>query len=165
MATDNSKNKLQFIPLIISILITLGIGISASFFTRPEIEGWYLSLHKPSFNPPNSLFAPVWTTLYILIGIAAYLVWNKKNDTKTYKNTEIIYIVQLLLNFSWSIVFFGMHQIFSAFIVIMLLWISIVLNMFYFAKFTKAAAWLLLPYLFWVSFASALNLGILLLNS
>lgn len=164
MASDSSKPPLQFIPLFISVLITLGIGICASLFTRPEIQRWYLTLHKPSFNPPNALFAPVWTTLYIMIGIAAYLVWNKRNDNSAYKTAAIIYCVQLLLNFSWSIVFFGMHQIFAAFVVILFLWISIILNMIYFAKFNKAAAWLLSPYLLWVSFASALNLGILLLN-
>ena len=150
--------------LIISILITEAIAVTASIFTISQIPVWYTALNKPSFNPPNWLFGPVWTILYILIAIAAYLVWQRRNDSELYQKARIAYVVQLILNFAWSAVFFGMHQVLGALVVIGLLWISIVVIIYYFSKFNKLAAWLLVPYLLWVSFASVLNLYIYLLN-
>lgn len=164
MATQTSKKGFQFFPFIISLLIPLAIGFTASLVTRPEIPGWYAALQKPSFNPPPWLFAPVWTGLYIMMAIAAYLVWAKRNRAAAFYTATSIYCIQLLLNFSWSIVFFGMHQVFWALIIIILLWVSIVLNMIWFHRFSKTASWLLVPYLLWVSFASVLNLYIYLLN-
>jgi len=158
------RKGFQPIPFIISLAITLAIGFVASLVTRPQIAGWYSTLNKPSFNPPAWLFAPVWTAIYLLIAIAAYLVWKRRNLIVGYSTTATIYAVQLLLNFSWSIVFFGLHQILGALIVIVLLWISIILNIAWFGKFNKIAAWLLVPYLLWVSFATLLNLNIYLLN-
>jgi len=146
------------------MLITLAIGFVASLFTRPQIAGWYSTLNKPSFNPPNWLFAPVWTSIYIMIAIAAYLVWKRRDNTRAYSVAIFIYSVQLALNFSWSIIFFGLHGIWPALIVILLLWVSIILNIRWFNKFNSTAAWLLVPYLAWVSFASLLNLSIYLLN-
>ena len=164
MAAVAANNKFQFVPFVISLVITLTIGIVASLFTRPEIAGWYSTLHKPSFNPPAWLFAPVWTAIYIMIAIAAYFVWKRRDGGSVYYKTVSIYTLQLALNFSWSIVFFGGHHIFAALIVILLLWGSIVFNIVYFGKFNTAAAWLLAPYLLWVSFATALNFSIYLLN-
>lgn len=158
------RKGFQPIPFIISLAITLAIGFVASLVTRPQIAGWYSTLNKPSLNPPAWLFAPVWTAIYLLIAIAAYLVWKRRNLIVGYSTTATIYAVQLLLNFSWSIVFFGLHQILGALIVIVLLWISIILNIAWFGKFNKIAAWLLVPYLLWVSFATLLNLNIYLLN-
>jgi len=164
MRTKPVNKKFQPIPFVISLAITLAIGFVASLFTRPEIGGWFAGLQKPWFNPPAWLFAPVWTTLYVLIAIAAYLVWKHRNNSVKYKITRNIYIVQLLLNFSWSIVFFGMHQILGALVVIMLLWASILFNLVWFNKYSKVAGRLLIPYLLWVSFAAFLNLYIYLLN-
>jgi len=164
MSNKPANKKFQIIPFVISLLISLVIGLVASFFTRPEIAGWYSTLKKPSFNPPPWLFAPVWTTIYVMIATAAYLVWKRRNYAVTYKAAASIYAIQLLLNFLWSIVFFGMHEVFGALIVISLLWISILFNMGWFGKFSKTAAWLLVPYLLWVSFAWLLNLNIYLLN-
>src|ERR1700709_91754 len=112
MKKNIAGTKFKPTPLIISILITLSIAYVASIFTRPQIKGWYSTLHKPSFNPPNWLFAPVWIILYVLIGIAAYLVWKLRDGSATYKTAVTIYIIQLLLNLSWSVVFFGVHQVF-----------------------------------------------------
>jgi benzodiazapine receptor len=165
MSSAASIRKFQFFPFVISLLITLTIGITAAFFTRPEIPGWYSTLKKPSFNPPPWLFAPVWTALYIMIGIAAYLVWKHRSRKPAYKVTRGIYFVQLFLNFSWSIVFFGLHQVFGALVVIILLWISIALTISWFNKFNKIAGGLLVPYLMWVSFAGVLNACIYFLNS
>ena len=163
MDTTSSK-KIQLFPFLISLTITLALGFVASLFTRPQIAGWYSTLNKPSFNPPPWLFAPVWTAIYVMIAIAAYLVWQRRDNSKTYKITAAIYIVQLWFNFSWSIVFFGLHGILPALFVILLLWVSIILNIRWFKKYDKTAAWLLTPYLLWVSFASLLNLSIYLLN-
>jgi len=159
-----TSKKFQFFPFFTSLVITLAIGFVASLFTRPQIAGWYSTLNKPTFNPPPWLFAPVWTALYVMIAIAAYLVWQRRDSSKTYKMTASIYVVQLALNFSWSMVFFGLHGISPALFIILLLWVSIILNIRWFKKYSKTAAWLLVPYLLWVSFASILNLSIYLLN-
>ncbi len=164
MKSNYRDTKFQFWPFFISLLITLAIGFVAALFTRPEIPGWYSTLNKPSFNPPSFVFAPVWTCLYIMIAIAAYLVWKKRNESQQYTRTKLIYFLQLLFNFSWSIVFFGLHQILPALIIIIGLWLLILLNINAFSKYTRIAAWLLLPYLLWVSFASVLNFSIYMLN-
>ncbi|TWR29390.1 tryptophan-rich sensory protein [Mucilaginibacter pallidiroseus] len=164
MTTATPARKFQLLPLIISLVITLAIGFVASMFTRPEIDGWYRTLNKPSFTPPNWAFPVAWTTLYILIATAAYLVWQKRDGSATFKTTVVIYAVQLLLNFSWSIVFFGLHNIFGGLIVIILLLILIILNISWFGRFSMVAAWLLVPYLLWVSYATLLNISIYILN-
>jgi tryptophan-rich sensory protein len=164
MKINNTGTKINAISLTINMLATLSIAYVASAFTRPQIRGWYSTLQKPSFNPPNWLFAPIWIILYVLIGIAAYLVWKLRNGSATYKTAVIIYIIQLLLNLSWSIVFFGMHEVFAALIIIISLLVAIILNINWFGLFSKVAAWLLVPYLLWVSFASLLNLSIYILN-
>jgi len=158
------SDKFQFLPYLISILITFVIGGVASVFTRPQIKGWYITLNKPTYNPPNWAFPVAWTILYILIATAAYLVWKRRDGTVIYATARIIYFIQLLLNFSWSIVFFGMHQIFAALVIIVMLLVVIILNINWFGRFNKAAAWLLIPYFMWVGFASLLNLSIYILN-
>jgi len=164
MNPDTPVKTFRIAPFAVSLLITLGIGIVASLFTRPEIATWYSKLNKPSFTPPNWLFPVAWTTLYVMIAIAAYIVWQHRDRTVRFVNTRVIYIAQLLLNFSWSIVFFGMHQILAALVVIVLLLILIALNIRWFGSYSRTAAWLLVPYLLWVSYATALNLSIYILN-
>ncbi|SDI47073.1 TspO/MBR family protein [Mucilaginibacter sp. P25] len=164
MSVAVSTKRFQFFPYLISLLIVLFIGFVASLVTRPEIAGWYSTLKKPSFNPPPWLFAPVWTAIYIMIATAAYLVWKHRSRKPVYIIARSIYFIQLILNFSWSIVFFGMHQIAAAAVVIILLWLSIVANINWFNKFSRTASWLLVPYLLWVSFASILNMSIYFLN-
>jgi len=149
---------------IISLLIVAAIAATASAFTLSQIPGWYRGLQKPSFSPPNWLFGPVWTCLYVMIAVAAYLVWQRRDDSVFYKTTRNIYFVQLLLNFLWSIVFFGMHQVLGALGIIVLLLVSIAILIYRFNHFSKPASFLLVPYILWVSFASALNLYIYLLN-
>ena len=164
MTAETLSKKFQFFPFLISLFITLAIGFTAFLFTRTEVASWYSTLNKPVFNPPSWLFAPVWTCIYILIAIAAYLVWERRNNSIDYLTTRTVYILQLVLNFSWSIVFFGLHEIVAALLVIILLWIMIVLNVRWFGKFSKTASWLLLPYFLWVSFAAILNYSIFSLN-
>ncbi|MES2274519.1 MAG: TspO/MBR family protein [Bacteroidota bacterium] len=164
MRTNSTQRQFSAVALIISLLITLSIGVVASQFTRPEIKNWYITLNKPSFTPPNWLFPVAWTTLYILIAISAYLVWQLRDGSRTCKTAIWIYVIQLALNFSWSIVFFGMHQIMGGLIVIVALLVTIILNISWFNRFSRTAAWLLVPYLLWVSYATLLNISICVLN-
>jgi len=164
MTSKPLHKKFQPIALIVSVAITLAISFTASLFTLPQIAGWYAGLQKPWFNPPPSVFAPVWTSLYVLIAIAAWLVWRHREKTVKFYTAASLYAIQLLLNFLWSLVFFGMHQVLGALIVIILLWISILLNCVLFDRYSKTAAWLMVPYLLWVTFAVFLNLFIYTLN-
>ncbi|RVT97232.1 tryptophan-rich sensory protein [Mucilaginibacter limnophilus] len=164
MNQTSAPQKIQWGPLLISIAIPVVIGITASIFTRPEIDGWYRALNKPSFTPPDWLFAPVWTILYIMIGISAYLVWEKRDDSITFTKARPIYVMQLIFNFLWSWMFFNQHNPLGGLVIIIILLILIISNIFYFKKFSITAAWLLVPYLLWVSFATALNYAIVALN-
>ncbi len=145
--------------LIYSVLICLLAGVIGSIFTTSSIPTWYAALNKPFFNPPNWIFMPVWTTLYVLMGISLYLIWIKKNKTAIK-----LFAAQLIFNVSWSVVFFGIREVFIAFVIIIILWVLILMTMIKSYKTLKAAMWLLLPYLLWVSFAAILNLAIVLLN-
>lgn len=151
--------------LIIAILICQGAGLIGSVFTVSAIPSWYTNLVKPSFSPPNWLFAPVWISLYTLMGIAAYLVWNKRFDKKKVKTALTPFAVQLALNSLWSIIFFGLRLPWLAFLEIIILWFFILLTVLKFYRISKPAGLLLLPYLLWVSFAAILNLSIVVLNS
>lgn len=143
--------------LIFSIGICLGAGFLGSFFTVSAIPTWYQSLNKPFFSPPNWIFAPVWTLLYVLMGYSLYLVWIKKA-------IPTVFWVQLILNGFWSIIFFGMKNPTLALVDIVALWIAIILTIKAFSKINKLSGNLLYPYLAWVSFASLLNLAIVILN-
>lgn len=156
--------KINWGPLLISIGINLAIGITAAYFTRPEITTWYRGLNKPSFTPPDWLFPPVWTLLYIMIGVSAYLFWEKRDESVNYYKARSMYVMQLLFNFFWSYVFFGMHNPLGGAVIIVVLIMLIASCIFYFSKFDKLAAKLLIPYLVWVCYATALNIGILMLN-
>lgn len=135
----------------------------ASFFTQSSVDTWYQTIDKPVFNPPDWVFAPVWTLLYILIGIAFYLVW-EKNFGSNKKKVLTIYFVQLFLNFLWSLLFFGLQSPILGLIEIVILWIFIFMNIKVFYKVTKPAGYLLIPYLIWVSYALLLNLSIVIIN-
>lgn len=150
--------------LILAIVVCEFTGIIGSVFTIRAIPDWYGALQKPAGNPPSWVFGPVWTLLYALMGLSAFLVYQKGWKRKEVKGALGIFGAQLLLNALWSILFFGLHQPGIAFLDIVLLWISILVTMFVFGKISKAAAWLLLPYLVWVSYASYLNLAIAMLN-
>lgn len=150
--------------LFISILIPLLVGAISGYFTSSGVNGWFAVANKPWFNPPNWIFAPVWTTLYLLMGIALFLVWRSEAD-KTIKQTAIIlFAVQLTLNFFWSIIFFKLQQPGWAFAEIICMWVIILLTILWFGKISSTAAWLLVPYISWVSFAVILNYSIWRLN-
>ena len=149
---------------IIAVLIPLAVGSLAGYFTASSVNGWYTTLVKPSFNPPNWLFAPVWTSLYIMMGIAFYLIWKKEANDVVKSTAVTLYIVQLALNFLWSFVFFYAQQPGWALVNIILMWIFIFLTILWFGKISSLSAWLLVPYICWVSFATVLNYAIWKLN-
>ena len=150
--------------LFISIGITLLVVSLGGFFTSSAVKGWYALANKPSFNPPNWIFAPVWTFLYLLMGISLYLVWKSDAAKKLKQMALTFFTIQLVLNFFWSIIFFYAHQPGWAFVEIIALWAMILLTILWFGKISPTAAWLLVPYICWVSFASVLNYSIWNLN-
>ncbi len=156
--------KKDLIILVISLLICQMAGLVGSFFTAPSIPVWYASLKKPTFNPPNEVFSPVWITLFVLMGISLYLVWRKPIKEPQIKIALIIFFVQLALNTLWSILFFGLRLPFLVFVEIILLWIAIFLTIMKFFKVSKWAGILLFPYILWVSFAAVLNFFLWHLN-
>ena len=150
--------------LIVCVVACLAAGAIGSIFTRGAIPTWYATLEKPAFNPPNWLFAPVWTLLYILMGIAAFLVWRKGSENRQVRIALIVFLVQLVLNALWSVVFFGLESPLYGLIVIVVLWVAILFTVLRFFRISWAASGLMWPYLLWVTFAAVLNASIWLLN-
>jgi benzodiazapine receptor len=144
--------------------LCLAVGTIGSIFTSPSIPGWYASLNKPWFTPPNWVFAPVWTILYLLMGIAAYKVFAKGIENEGVREALSMFAVQLILNVLWSILFFGLHSPLLGFICIMFLWAAIAMTLMKFYLLSTAAGHLLIPYILWVSFAALLNLFVWILN-
>jgi len=177
----------KVIKLLFCIIICQLAGVVGSLFTAPEIDSWFKTLIKPSFSPPNWLFAPVWTILFLLMGISLYLVWDKnwvvKNEIGNSKqkiwnswsrelaigkwqkiNIILIFAFQLILNILWSVIFFGMHSPMVAFFEVLTLWVAILFTIVNFYRVSKLAAYLLVPYIVWVSFAAILNCFLWILN-
>ena len=154
----------NILRLVISIVICLAAGAVGSIFTADAIPGWYATLNKPSFNPPNWLFGPVWTLLYIMMGVSLFLIWKEGTGNALVKPALSIFIAQLVLNLLWSVVFFGMQSISGGLVIIILLWIAIIFTITKFQKISTTAGILLIPYLLWVSFASVLNFFFYRLN-
>lgn len=154
--------KLDLKVLLAWVILCELAGVVGSIVTVSAIPTWYVTLVKPMFSPPNWVFGPVWTTLYFLMGIAAYRIG--RIGTNRIKTDLVVFIVQLVLNVAWSFIFFGMHAIPAAFVEIAVLWVSIVLLVIRFERHDKVSAYLLLPYLLWVSFAMVLNYNLWLLN-
>lgn len=151
------------LTLIICLLIPLVTGSLSGLANVGSLNDWYVQLNKPSFNPPGYLFGPVWTVLYLLMGVSLYLIW-KSPTGKQRTNALIIFGVQMFLNFAWSFMFFYFRQIGLALIDIIALWLMIVYMIVNFYKINKVAANIQIPYLLWVSFATILNASIWMLN-
>lgn len=155
----------DILKFIASIALPLLAGLVGSFFTASAIQsGWYAELAKPALNPPSWIFAPVWTALYVLMGIALFLVWRKELERREVKVAIGIFFAQLVLNALWSIIFFGLRSPGLALVEIVILWIAIIATIIPFTKISKIAGWLLVPYIIWVSFALYLNYAIWILN-
>jgi tryptophan-rich sensory protein len=150
--------------LIIAIVFSELAGVIGSVFTIYAIPNWYAGLVKPELNPPAWVFGPVWTTLYALMGISAFLIWHMGWERKEVKMALGVFGIQLFLNVVWAIIFFGLQNPGWALVNIVLLWLAIVWTITIFYKISKPAAYLLVPYLLWVSFASYLNYSIWMLN-
>ncbi|MBN2198196.1 tryptophan-rich sensory protein [Candidatus Wolfebacteria bacterium] len=159
-----------FFKLIIAIIVCQLAGIIGSFFTVSAIPGWYNGITKSALNPPAWVFGPAWITLYFLMGISAFLIWLsygkeiEEAKKKIIKKALTIFIFQLILNATWSIIFFGLQNPFLALMEIILLWLAILWIIIYFYKISRLAGLLLLPYILWVSFAIYLNYSIWVLN-
>lgn len=154
----------DFPKLLISVIGCELVGLLGTPFTVTAIPTWYAGLNKPFFAPPNWLFGPAWTLLYFLMGVSFYLIWKQGFKKKSHKIARNFFLMQLALNFIWSPVFFGLKTPLIAFVIIIAMWIAILLTMQKFYPLSKTAAYLLIPYLLWVSFATMLNAGIVLLN-
>jgi translocator protein len=155
----------KIVSFMLSVLVCLGAGGLGSIFTAPSVKTWYSTINKPSFNPPNWIFGPVWTALFIMMGIALFIVWESPAPDPAAKKIALaVFFVQLALNVSWSAAFFGFHSPAAGLVVIAALWAMILWNIVVFMNIAAAAGWLLVPYILWVSFASVLNLSIVLLN-
>lgn len=153
----------SLISLLIILALTFAAGGIGSYFTFPSIPTWYADLVKGPLNPPNWVFGPVWTTLYVLMSIAAWRIW-KKREIKGGKRAFALYVAHLFLNAYWSIAFFTLHDLPQAFAVLLVLWISILAMVIWFFKIDRAAGILMLPYLAWVTFAGYLNYTVMVLN-
>lgn len=156
--------KINFSKLVISIVICQLAGVIGSFFTSSSISTWYAALNKPGFNPPNWLFGPVWIMLYFLMGVSLYLVWESKIKIKERKTALALFGIQLALNALWSIIFFGLKSPILALIELTILWFVVLFTILKFYKISKPAAYILIPYIAWVSFALILNFSIVVLN-
>ncbi|GIW69433.1 MAG: mitochondrial benzodiazepine receptor/sensory transduction protein [Patescibacteria group bacterium] len=154
----------KILLLTLSVLITFSVGALGSFFTTPSIPTWYSSLNKPFFSPPNWVFGPVWTLLYILMAVSLYLIWINQSPKSQKRKATLLFLIQLCLNALWSVIFFGMRSPEIALIEILLLEAAIIFTVLSFKKISKTAAKLLIPYALWVAFATALNLSIVVLN-
>lgn len=154
----------SYVKLLIAIAIPVLVGGISGFFTVSGVESWYQTIQKPSWNPPNWVFGPVWTTLYVMMGIALWLVWKEDTSRELKMIAFILFGVQLILNFLWSFVFFKLEQPGFAFLEILFMWVAILATIFAFAQVNKTAAWLLVPYISWVSFAAILNFTIWRMN-
>ncbi len=161
MPRTESFGILKFIA---SILICQLAGVVGSIFTTPSIKTWYESLNRPAWRPPNALFGPVWITLYLLMGIALFLVWRKGLAVSGAKTALVVFFVQLALNVLWSMLFFGLRSPGLGLVEIVFLWLLIALTVFYFYQVVPISGLLLVPYLAWVSFAAILNHAIWQLN-
>lgn len=155
------RNPVKLVTAIVGCEL---VGLLGTPFTVSAVTTWYTTLNKPFFSPPNWIFGPVWTTLYALMGISLYLIWSQGVKDAKVKHAVWYFVAQLSLNFLWSLLFFGLQNPLLGLVDIIVLWIAILLTIRAFYPLSKTAAYLLLPYLAWVSFATLLNFSIVLLN-
>jgi benzodiazapine receptor len=154
----------KILMAIVSVFICVAAGGIGSVFTVASIPTWYANINKPVFSPPNWIFGPVWTALYLMMGISLYLIWQKGVKNRKVALAVRLFVIQLVLNAVWSPVFFGARNLLLAFFIIIAMWFYILKTVVAFEKINKVAAYLLYPYLAWVSFASVLNFSVWILN-
>jgi len=157
-------NSIDIIKLIVSIVACEGAGGIGAIFTTPAIPTWYAGLKKPAFTPPNSVFGPIWITLYLLMGIAVFLVWREGLGQEGVTIAFVVFWVQLVLNILWSVIFFGLRSLLGGMVMILVLWVAILVNIITFFAVSPIAGGLLIPYIIWVSIAANLNAQVWKLN-
>lgn len=157
--------KFSPIKFIISILLTEGAGAIGSIFTYEAIPTWYATLTKTAITPPNWLFAPMWISLYFLMGLSLYFIWERREESKWLDLAISLFGVQLFLNILWSLLFFGLHSLIFGAIEIVFLWFFILATIIEFYQIDRKASYLLYPYIAWVTVATMLNITILFANS
>lgn len=155
---------MKILQLVVAILIAQSAGIIGSIFTAPAIPEWYAQLEKPDFQPPDWIFGPVWVTLYTLIGIASYVIWRKRAEKPAAGKALFVYALHLSVNALWPVLFFGLREPGWAMVGIVLLWVMIAWVMQLFYRVDRRAAYLMIPYLLWVSYAALLNYAIWQMN-
>lgn len=155
----------SIIGLVVAVLVSQSAGAIGGFFTASSVRTWYVDINKPPFNPPSWVFGPVWTILYTLMGVAAWLVWKNGTDRRAVRIALWLFAVQLVLNALWSIIFFGLRSPGYALLELVVLWAVMLATMVQFFRVCKAAGFLFVPYQLWVSFAAVLNYYIWRLNS
>ncbi len=160
----NPRARKGLLAAVLFVALSLAVGAIGGFATASSVTSWYLTLNKPSFNPPSAVFAPVWTTLYILMALAAWRVWRSPAADDSRRRALILYGVQLALNLGWSLIFFGLRRPDLAMIEIVVMLAAILATTAAFARIDRPAAWMMAPYVAWVSFASVLNFAIWRLN-
>jgi len=156
--------KFNPIAFLINLALTLSVGYLGMLFTQEAVNTWYTTLAKPTFNPPNWIFAPVWTLIFILMALAASIIWQKRTSITHFPRTSAVYLIQLVLNVLWSFLFFYRHEIGMALIEILILLAVVIVNARVFYKIDKTAGLLFLPYILWLAFATVLNYNIFILN-
>ena len=149
---------------ILSATVPLFVGSFSGILISNEVKGWYRDLRKPAWNPPDAVFGPVWTVLYLLMGISLYLVWSAEIPSSLRNTALFLFGIQLILNFFWSIIFFKQMEMGWALAEIGLLWVMILVTILFFGRIRPLAAWLMVPYICWVSFATILNYRIWRMN-
>lgn len=150
--------------LVAAVLVCELVGALGTVFTMPALDGWYGTIQQPWFTPPSWVFGPVWTTLFALLGVAAWLVWRADTDERAVRVALVAFAIQFTVNVSWSGVFFGLRWPLGGFVVIVALWLAILATVWSFDRVDRRAALLLVPYLAWVTFAGVLNYQIWRLN-
>jgi benzodiazapine receptor len=161
---STAKEQRVWWGLLAFLALCLGVEVSAAQFTASSVHTWYPTLVKPAWTPPNWMFGPVWTVLYALMAVAAWIVWRSTGGIRRKPWPFVAFFVQLILNFSWSMLFFGLQQPLSALFDIIALWIALAITIILFHREQRLAAWLLYPYLAWVTYATALNAWIVWYN-
>jgi len=159
-----TNSQLNWKHLLISILLCQFTGVIGALFTTPAIPAWYNTLVKPSFVPPNWTFSVVWMLLFLLMGIALYIVWEKGLEKAEVRKAMAVFVIQLFLNIMWSVLFFGLRSPFYGLVGIVVLWVLILVNIWLFYRISRTSGLLLVPYILWVSFAAVLNYSIWVLN-
>jgi tryptophan-rich sensory protein len=160
----DNRGFIGIFKLLISIIVCQAAGIIGSFFTARALPGWFAGLNQPSFTPPDWMYAPIWIVMYLLMAIAAFLIWWRGLHIKPVRVAMILFLVQLVLNLLWVVTLFGLQSVLYGLVTVVALWIMVLFTIIQFYKISIAAGTLMIPYILWVTFTVILNGSLYLLN-